>query len=264
MPFGNPEARLRRLGGRVGGLEQDVRVLRDRYGKIAQDLAALGGGVGSSNTCVTTVEGRVIGCLLTPTPLPGSTIQIVGHTTGFDYGTYALATGEFSLGLYLMDDDGGLDISVWGPDPTRHAVGTTLDVDFLRCDSDNLGDFQVPPASGYHCAPYFCAWPIADTLDVVDSRYGSDTATYVGAPVWRAPFASNPRHEISAFASATGLGVMRSHFTGPPPTDVDYGPTRITSQTCPASGGVKFSVVYTVPSTGSFYTAGDTIEFKEP
>lgn len=259
MPFSESEARIRRLTARLTEIEYEVQRLKENRGKISQDLAQVFSAL--SSTCLTTIDGKVIGCLATPTALPGSSIHVFGNTSGFDYGTYSLGAGTFLLGLYLLSSDTSLDFIVTGPGARFVASGTqTRSV--THCTTNTLADLTKALATGYLCNAALCNFPIATTLSVTDSRFGATTVTSGGGD-W--VHVGAPGYTFSAAGVVAGRLVTDS--TGMGPVNASWGLPG--SVTCADAGGTKFDATWTanagmVNVIAQGYVVGDTIRIYEP
>lgn len=235
-------------------------------GQGVRDLQAFGGSP-ITNIVSASLNLQVVGCLATPTPLPNSTIDIVGHTTGNDYGSHTLAAGTLALTLFLDPADTSLDFYAGGPG-VRFG---TAPVD-TRALTTSLISLSAFPASGYHCHPLW-NYPINDSLVRVDSVYGTRTQTWavVGSDVGH----FGPPTSITAAASGLcpGGSTTLTEFFGRVSTRLQYRLSSAASGTlCPGPGGgpttlgaadalltvttaptatAKLDLIWNIPGTGS-------------
>jgi hypothetical protein len=249
--LGVSEDRERTLRGRVVGLYQGVRELQMWKGAL---------GAGSSPILVT-ITGKVIGCATGGVAMADSTIHIVGHQTGTDYGTWPVPTGTYTISYYRDPGDSSLDI-VATHASARFGTGPVTNTSA----SGALANVPLAPAAGYSCCPPLCNYPLANTLSVQDGRIGNDTITHgaggasaigVGfsASCWTSGVGANPIHALDDGAARWG-GKLGASTTG----TVNFPG----AATCPDLGGTKFDITYTWGSNTGPYLIGDTVRFFEP
>ena len=169
---------IRRLGlddDRLELLERRATALSEGIRNLWTD------GLSSSNACLTTISGKVIGCDAAQAPLASSQLRVVGHTTGTAYGTFSVTSGTFALALVLNPADTSLDLYATGPG-VRFAESPARIRAITQCTTNAVAAVAAAPATGYHCTSEF-VYPLADTLTLVDSVYGTRACTYVG-PNW--------------------------------------------------------------------------------
>jgi hypothetical protein len=268
MPTGAAEARMRALEERIRGAELDVAVLRPLFGKAKQDLSISGGGFRGPSTLV---EGSLTyGCKAPFVALPGDTLHVVGNATSTDYGNFGIpGISDYSIAMSLDPSDTTLNITWATTPPARIASGATFAVS-VSVNSVNTGrNLLMPPAVGFHCAVAMCSYPLAETLDLVDSRFGSTTLTRPspGSSHWQGFILLGGGAFItydldSAVTSPSGHQLISTHSAQPSQYNLET--TNVTSQQCPTVGGTKFDWTWTAPTTFRQYVAGDTIRIYEP
>ncbi len=162
-------------------IDHRVRVVTQRFARVQQIVSRVV--VSPQPICTTTIAGKIIGGAQgVASPLANSTIEVYGHSTGNNYGTFTATSGTYSIDLRLDPSDTSLDLYVTGPGSrfvrsSVHTVSVTT-----RCTSNTLANIQATPATGYRyiTASGGCQYPVSETLTFVDSRYGSFTITWNG------------------------------------------------------------------------------------
>jgi hypothetical protein len=245
MSFSEAEARIRRLSARLGDAERRAAAAADRTLRTRQDAAGFNQKT-LADRCLTTLNGRIIGGLASP--LPGSSLRVVGHTTGADYGTYPAPAGTYSIPLSIPATELSLDLTAYGPAGARFdPAGTTVNRAYSRCVVNAIPALRAPAAAGYTyllgAAPDGCAYPIANTLNWSDSLHGSGVAT-LGGFGWNSGCVT-----ISSFAFATCPArattpvffIMRDNLTA---SIFYWGPFTTNScpidASCPTTSGFQF------------------------
>lgn len=178
---------IRRLGlddDRLDQLERRTTALDQGIRNLWTD------GLGGSNACLTTLNGTITGGLA-PTgsvyvPMPNTSLRVVGHTSGIDYGTYSVSTGTYSLSLILDPSDTSLDLYPFGPVSPRFNSASPLvyTQPITQCGTNAMAAVIPPAAPGYgylihsFSGTFACQYPVG-VLDWTDSRIGSGTTTLV-------------------------------------------------------------------------------------
>lgn len=175
--MGSFTAELRRFIERLKIMEDDSRVMKRNLIVLRQGMRDAWTD-STRNPCLTTITGKVVGCDTAAAPLPNSLLRIVGHTSGIAYGTFTITSGTFTLDLILADADTSLDCYATGPG-VRFAESPARVRAVTHCASNALAAIATAPATGYHCTSEF-VYPLADTINIVDSVYGNWTATWSG------------------------------------------------------------------------------------
>jgi hypothetical protein len=198
------EARIRRLHARIAGAEQRVDGLDDRTGRLVQNLAGFNQVGATFGGCETTIKGRISGFDSTFSPLEDSTVQFTGSTTGTDYGTYAVPTGDFEIPLSVEFADSQLQLRVAGPAPWFAPSAPYAINLFPRCGVGTYGvsglgnTFQ----SGWNAASYKLMtnpsqsggwvefdsqYPLSYTLNYDHSLWGTGTIATGGQGIHLGP-----------------------------------------------------------------------------
>lgn len=284
--------RLERIGV---DLERRTSNVLAKLGRVGQQLQGVrSGGFG---LCSTTISGSVIGGD-GGTVLPNSQVQIVGHTSGTDYGTVAAAAGTFSATLTLDPADTSVDLHVTGSG-IRFTTGPAITRSITQCASNPLGSLQATPAAGYAylTGSIRCLLPIATTLNWSITYIGSGTLTF-GNSVCVSPITSQATGggspcpsvntavlvlfdvgipgQIQYYGTGTGLGgdcpTPKSCPGGAGffynPLDPSWAALTSTSATCPtdpnSSTGFHHTRAYNAFSSNRIFPAGPVImDFQE-
>lgn len=188
MAMSETEARIRRLHARLAQVEHRTETLAGRTGRLDQNLVGfyqVGANFGGRPT---TLEGRIVGGLTTTlTPMPDTTLRVVGATTSTDYGTYPVPTGIYSLALGIDPTDTSVNLYPTGPVSPRFAGATP----FTWTRSISVGNVNTLAAVIPSAAPGYgymfestmgargCLYPVG-ALDWDDSRFGIGSSTTLG------------------------------------------------------------------------------------
>jgi hypothetical protein len=291
MPSSEAEARIRRLMARLQQAENRTRSVEDQIFRTRQNLAGFYQ-IGVNSRCTTTITGKVVGGDAAATGLAGSTLHVVGHTSGEDYGTFSLPAGTYSLDLQLDPTDTSLDLTATGPG-VRFTTGSVITRSIpSQCASNALANIQATPATGYHylTGSLACQYPIKNTLTAQELQiFGTGVINWVGS--WSflcAPVTSQPGTGCgSAVATAVVLFFADSvspvlqypkasltacpvAATCPSPSGPTVGSmlgavTLTPAITCP-DNSTLFQVVFTgtIPAGNLFYPPGPiTVKFFE-
>lgn len=125
--------------------------------------------------CYTSLDGRIIGAL---GPV-AATLQITGHVTGKNYGTFAVPSGVYSIPLALMSADTSVDL-VATASGLRFTANAPVNVTVTACVPRAVPDIVATPAAGYAYysnGSYPCNLPTRLTVAYTSSLYGSGTIT---------------------------------------------------------------------------------------
>src|SRR4051812_13259924 len=129
-------AELREFIRRLDIEDRNLSLMRGQTRAIREGIRNLyADGLGGSNACLTTISGKVIGGDAAATGLASSTLQITGHVSGTNYGTFALPAGTFALSLILNAADTSLDLIATGPG-TRFTTGPTANRSISQCGTN--------------------------------------------------------------------------------------------------------------------------------
>lgn len=201
MSLSVAEERIRRLMTRLAANEHRTRVVEDRILRARQDLAGFYQ-VGAGRGCTTTIEGKIVGGD-NVLPLPGSTIQVTGHASAIDYGTFLSVDGTYSIAIILDASDASLDLVITGPGP-RFTAKPPVTVSVMKCDINPLANIRAQPATGYYylSGPETCPYPIGETLNYVHSLHGSGTMIFTSSPSWLTPCL-----DVTSFAAGSCASV---------------------------------------------------------
>lgn len=173
----NVDYNLRWMEWKLREAEYRISRLQTRYTGLEQNLMWL---QPPNNRCSTTISGKIVGGLFgLNTALPGSTIQVIGHVTSEDYGTYTATDGTYSIGIDLDPADTSLDLVVTGPG-SRFAPSSPVNRSITPCSGSNtLTNILATPAIGYRywgdgttSGGGWCLYPIKESLDYDDTAGG--------------------------------------------------------------------------------------------
>lgn len=248
----------------------------------------------SFGRCLTTITGRIIGGDSPATPLAGATIQVTGHTSGINYGTFAATDGTYAIPLMLDPSDTSIDVVATGPG-IRFTAGSPVNRSTPtsgRCQVISLADIKATPASGYQYVGGglpACKLPVKSTLNYTSPTIGDGTIV-MGVPIcmqWTSRTTANcttsritalqlqfsPNSGVSFIYWATGIGLggecpVTQTCPGGPGFFRPCLPTITSSQTCPtdpdSSTGYSFLITTTIPTNHVLFAPGPfTLEFYE-
>jgi hypothetical protein len=292
MAFSEAEARIRRLMARIQQAEYRAATVQDKILRTRQDIA--GFYQTNFNQCMTTFEGSVVGAPGVSLPIPNSTVQIIGHVTGTDYGTFPATDGTYSIGIPLSVSDTSVDIVVTGPGVRFTASSATNVAGITRCGTKTVGSITAAPSSGYiylsNSAVRGCNFPVNRTLKVTEpvhvgtgvtianwpggnfvcSQQTSNVTTACTTAITTAFYA---RFDITNFPSLLYPSIVSGGCPDPKACGaaafafsnaLPLGGT--VTKTCPDET-TKFSMTYavTVPANHLWYPAGPlSITYEEP
>jgi hypothetical protein len=263
--MGPIEAELRAFIARIKGAETEQQLLKRQVLALEQgvrDVWADGRGTTGRYRSVH-LFGLMEAC--DGSALAGSSLRLVGHETGIDYGTYNLPAGTFDFDLVIDERD---FVTAFNGYTTGPSSRWAVDGGPEGVPSGTSFAFPVTaiPATGYHCfggrsVPQ-CAVPLAGALTLAD-KYGTTTINYggwfLGGFGWVTSATPNPAYDLQEDA-----GSFVAFFNG---TSYNWNQTSATwTMTCPTDSGTKFDLVITIkPGFGAgAYAAGDTIHIFEP
>lgn len=229
--------KLNRFTGTLTGVASHVKAYNSALTRIANnklvrlqlaDGALMVSGP-SEGFCVTTIFGRIVGGIRNPDsiPIPDCTLQVVGHITGTNYGTYAVPTGAYSIGILDLNPlDTSLDLYPFGPSYSPR-FNAAVPLPYQRsvsayCGNNNFLDIVPPCSPGYAYlietfSPFYCQYPIGD-MAWDDSLLGTGTAVLQGAYFYG--ISANPTwlsacFTASSFATGPGGGSCAARATTP-------------------------------------------------
>jgi hypothetical protein len=253
MSFSEAEARIRRLMSRLQQAEHRTSVVQDQILRTRQGI----GGTyqtGFQQRCTTTITGKIVGGDAAAAGLAGSTLQVLGHTTANDYGTFSLPLGTYSIAIHLDPTDTSLDLVATGPG-TRFTIGSPVTQPVTQCTSNALANIQATPASGYHYMTGLnaCQWPLKNTISYSEATvFGTGTLTYnAGTGLWSQNCSLFNTHAAGTCAAASNVPV-RIGFTAA--GTEQFQCLRSTTTGCPVTG-----VCGTVPGGTTLGTMGNGI-----
>lgn len=173
---------LREFIERLKLMDYDIMSNGRRLIALRQNMRDAWATAGGRNPCFTTISGKV--CSTVGIPIPGSTLSVVGHASGTNYGTFTLAAGTYSLNLRLDTSDTSLDLTANGPG-SRFGSAISFTRTVSQCSPSNaIPDITPTAASGYSYHNWF-AFPIANSLSLLDSLFGAYVAA--GPNPWVTP-----------------------------------------------------------------------------
>jgi hypothetical protein len=205
MANSETEARIRRLHARAAAVEHRVDNLGDRTGRLVQNLAGFTQVGATFGSCVSIIKGRISGFDSLNSPVPGSTVQILGGTSGIDYGTYAAPTGDFEIPISTDASDISINLIVTGPSPWFVPSNPYFfNMGSARCGVGTYG-YSSPSgpvlpgkaAAGYKqmtnpvqaggWVEFDSVFPLAETLNYSHSLFGTGTMVSAGGGIHYGP-----------------------------------------------------------------------------
>jgi hypothetical protein len=250
------QAELREFIRRLNINDDRINVVTRQTYALAQGINDLfADGRVNGGYCLTEIHGKIAGCGGV-TALPNATLHLVNSSSGADYGTFPVATGNYSISIIIDPADSGAINGFAGGPGVRWTTSTAWTLNAgARCGTNNQSTIAPTAATGYGCfTGLSCLFPVANSLTLIDSVYGTVTVNRSGA-TWTG---ANATVSYSVDAGSGNITVFKT------PGSVVISSTSITSKVCPDAGTTKLDTTYTFGVSGTIYPAGGTIRLFEP
>ena len=190
-----------------------------------------------------TFTGTVDGC---NSGIAGIDVDVVDHATSALLGTVTSGSaGAFSGTLSLAGATLSVDFIARGANWTT----TTLNAVVAAGTLNVVGSIGLTAASGYVCMPA-CNEPVNKTLTVVDSLYGTFTATFQGVNTWQTGVVSLAFPGGGGCAAATSYGTYVLSIGSSTSSVLNYNAVSIFNACPAAAAGASTPAAHHLTSLG--------------